>query len=120
MIEIRITPTTPEMMAKVIALLTDVNNMVTMAEPAKRQASKLEQEPAAAAAEEANQETPPEPAAVLPEVTLEMVRARLADLSNSGKSAAVKTLLATYGATRLTEVAPRDYADLLGQSEHLD
>lgn len=53
------------------------------------------------------------------EVTIEAVRAVLAAKSQAGKQAAVKTLISKYGASKLTEVAPDKYAELLIEAEVL-
>lgn len=133
MVEIRITPQSPEMMAKVIALLTDLNGQVTMAapEPAQlwqpiaespygRSSQRLPEVGSPVAADsEAPQPEAAEPAAVLPEVTLEMVRSKLADLSSGGKTAAVKELLSSFGASKLTDVPQDKFADLLAAAEEI-
>jgi len=51
--------------------------------------------------------------------TLEHVRARLAGLSTDGKRDEVKALLSKYGATRLTEIKPDDYAAVMADAEGL-
>lgn len=58
----------------------------------------------------------PEPAA--PElaattIKLEDVRAVLAEISRSGKTAEMKSLLGKFGASKLSDVNPKDYAALL-------
>ena len=53
------------------------------------------------------------------QITLEDVRVRLAQLSQGGKQAEVKNLIAATGATKLTEVPPDKYAQLLEQAEAL-
>lgn len=113
MIEIRITPNSPEMMAKVIALLSDINGVVTMAAP------KAAPKAAPAVVEEITIAAVQEPAAELPEVTLEQVRAKLADLSQAGKGPAVKDILKNFGATKLTEVSSDKYGELLAAAEAL-
>jgi hypothetical protein len=60
----------------------------------------------------AETETKTEPTADKP-VTIEMVRAALSVLSQNGKSSDVKSLIASYGATKLTEIDAANYADLL-------
>lgn len=55
-----------------------------------------------------------------PTYTLEQVRARLADLSRAGgKKDEVKALLEKYGAVRLTDIKPEDYASLMAEAEAL-
>lgn len=62
----------------------------------------------------------PAPAAASPsEVTLEQVRAKLAALSQAGKAATVKDLIAGYGVAKLTDVPKDKYAELLAAAEGL-
>ena len=49
--------------------------------------------------------------------TLEEVRASLAKLSVAGHSVAVKSLIAKFGANKLSELAPEHYAALLKEAE---
>ena len=51
--------------------------------------------------------------------TLEEVRAVLAKLSVAGHSAAVKSLIAKYGAAKLSELAPEHYVALLKEAERI-
>ena len=52
-----------------------------------------------------------------PELTLEQVRAVLADKSRAGHTAAVRDLLQKYGATKLSQVDPKHYEALLKDAE---
>ena len=52
-----------------------------------------------------------------PELTLEQVRAVLADKSRAGHTAAVRDLLQKYGAAKLSQVAPKHYEALLKDAE---
>ena len=52
-----------------------------------------------------------------PKITLEDVRARLAQLSRDGKTAQLKALIQKYGANKLSEVNPDDYEALLLDAE---
>ena len=61
-------------------------------------------------------EPDPDPA---PVITLEQVRAKLAAISQSGKQAQVKQLLNSFGATKLTEVPAKQYANLLAGAEEI-
>lgn len=61
--------------------------------------------------EEANET--PKPAE--PIITLESVRAVLAEKSRSGFTAEIKSLLGKYGASKLSEIDPDNYHDLLGE-----
>ena len=51
--------------------------------------------------------------------TLEDVRAVLAKLSVVGHSAAVKALIAKFGAEKLSDIAPEQYAILLKEAERI-
>ena len=51
--------------------------------------------------------------------TLEEVRSVLARLSVEGHSAAVKSLIAKFGAAKLSELAPEHYAALLREAERI-
>ena len=65
----------------------------------------------------------PEPSEEQPEarpaITTEQVRAVLAEKSRAGKTAEVKALLTKYGADKLTDVAPSEYAALMAEAEVL-
>ena len=52
-----------------------------------------------------------------PELTLEQVRAALADKSRAGHTAAVRDLLQKYGASKLSQVDPKHYEALLKDAE---
>ena len=70
------------------------------------------------AAGEVTGEVTPAPAPA-PAVTLEQIRAICAAKSNFGKVAEVKALLKQFGATKLTDVDPAKFADLLTAAEAL-
>ena len=52
-------------------------------------------------------------------VTLEQVRAVLADKSQQGFTADVRVLLEKYGAPKLSQIDPSNYAALLADAEEL-
>lgn len=54
-----------------------------------------------------------------PTITLEQVRGVLAKKSQEGKTEAVRNLLKTYGANKLSEVKAEDYRELLLDAEVL-
>ena len=56
-------------------------------------------------------EAPPEPEA--PSIKVEDVRAVLSEISRAGKTTEMKSLLGKFGAAKLSEVDPKDYAALL-------
>ena len=51
--------------------------------------------------------------------TLEEVRTVLAKLSVAGHSATVKSLIAKFGANKLSDIAPEQYAALLKEAERI-
>lgn len=55
-----------------------------------------------------------------PVLTLEAVRAVLADMSRKGYTAQIRSLLQTYGASKLSEIDPANYKALLEDVEGLD
>lgn len=55
-----------------------------------------------------------------PELKLEDVRAVLAEKSHAGHTAAIRTLLQKYGASKLSAVDPKHYEALLKDAEVLD
>ena len=61
----------------------------------------------------------PTPAAPEKKVTLEEVRAVLAEKSHDGLTAEVRELLQKYGAAKLSGVDPKHYAALLKDAEEL-
>ena len=55
-----------------------------------------------------------------PDLKLENVRAVLAEKSRAGHTAAIRTLLQKYGASKLSSVDPKHYEALLKDAEVLD
>ena len=76
-------------------------------EPEKKNAAKETEPPAEAPAPEAKT------------LTLEQVRAVLAEKSRAGHTAEVKALLLKHGADKLSEVDPAEYPALLADAEVL-
>ncbi len=60
-----------------------------------------------------------EPESTAKPVTLEQVRTVLADKSQQGFTAEVRTLLEKYGATKLSQIDPANYSPLLTDAEQL-
>lgn len=52
-------------------------------------------------------------------ITLEQVRAVLADKSRDGHTTEIRALLEKHGAAKLSEINPDKYADLLAEAEVL-
>ena len=95
---------TIEELRSAAAAITDVADWLT-----RQFSGETTEEPTAA----------PEPEAK-PAVTLEQVRAVLADKSRAGHTAAIRDLLQKYGATKLSQVDPKYYEALLRDAEVLD
>lgn len=53
------------------------------------------------------------------QITLEQVRAVLAEKSRDGYTAAVRALLEKHGASKLSEIDPAEYPHLLAEAEAL-
>lgn len=64
-------------------------------------------------------EPAPAPVPTKPVLTLEQVRAVLAEKSRTGHTAAIRTLLQKYGADKLSEIEPTCYKALLADAEVL-
>lgn len=102
-------------MSKTKLLLDVVSDLHSLAESVEAIAKVIEQpEPAA---EEPKSEKKPKKSKS--EITLEQVRAALAQKSNSGFTAEVRELLAKHGADRLSNIDPSEYAALLADAEAL-
>lgn len=54
-----------------------------------------------------------------PTIGLEVVRKKLAALAQEGKQAEVKALFESFGASRLSNIDPKDYQELLTKAEAL-
>lgn len=52
-------------------------------------------------------------------ITLEEVRAKLAEKSQAGLTAQVREIIQKYGGSKLSEVDPKHYADMLKDAEVL-
>ena len=62
---------------------------------------------------EAETDVPDSPAENTPHITLEQVRAVLADASGAGKTKQVKELLRKHGAEKLSGILPENYSPLM-------
>lgn len=138
MITISISPQTPEHMSilgqALIAMLSgdyepkEVPVTIEAAPAKKPRKAATEAAPAptpvavvTATATPTPEAVPSEPVAASPSkaVTLEEVRAKLAALSQAGKTAEVKTLISQFGAGKLTDLAADKYAEVLTAAEAL-
>lgn len=147
MIQITFTPETPQQVAALTQAMVAYLKATPQASPAAQElvehytlppvvaawmdatapkavARKLKK-PDAPAAETPAAEAPapaaeaPAPAAEAPAVTLEQVRAKLTELSQSGKKDDIKVLIAKFGGTKLTDLKAEQYADVLAAAEAL-
>jgi len=73
----------------------------------------MENEPIPAKEPKAKKPTPKK------EITLEEVRAKLAELSQSGKTAQVRDLIKKYGGTKLSDIDATHYFDILKDVEDI-
>ena len=64
-------------------------------------------------------ESQPTVEAAKPELTLEQVRAVLAEKSRGGYTAQVRELLVKHGAAKLSDIAPAEYLALMADAEGL-
>jgi hypothetical protein len=117
MITITIAPVTPAQVAAVTKLLQDYPVSTPLQE-----ASSLSSPPKTAPRASSAKASPApvqEPLTQTTSLTLEEVRAKLSALSQAGKKDDVAALIATFGAAKLTEVKPEDYAALVAKAEKL-
>lgn len=104
-------------MRKIKLLLDVVTDLRSLADSVQALAETImENEPA----ETHQSEIPaPEKEPKVKKVTLEEVRAVLAEKSHEGFTAEVRALLLKYGASKLSEIDPAKYAALLADAEGL-
>jgi hypothetical protein len=124
---ITITIQAPELVEAMQALTVALQ--LGAVKPAEVEATieKLEAEAKPKKAKADKQSPAPEPVTEVPEtnvtvtnITLDDVRTALGNLAQAGKQAEVKTLIASFGATKLSEIPNEKYADLLAQAEALN
>jgi hypothetical protein len=89
----------------------------------KEEPSKVEETPkeeAAATKEESEVKTDPDPKEESkPEITKEMVRAKFNEIIKAGKQKEAKELVAKFGASKLPDVDPKHYEELMKEAEAL-
>lgn len=107
-------------MSKMKLLLDVVQDMRHLADSLQAVAEAMMQNDAPEPAP-VEDETPAAPVAKpAKKVTLEQVRAVLAQKSHDGLTAEVRTLLQKYGATKLSAIDSQHYEALLKEAEELD
>lgn len=130
MITISISPQTPAHMAilgkALIALLGEDTAPEVVVETPKKSRKVADPAPTPNAPVTVTATPTPGPAPVEPvaaspskTITLEEVRAKLAALSQAGKTAEVKALISTFGAAKLTDLKTEQYAEVLVAAEAL-
>lgn len=106
-------------MSKSQLLLNVVSNLRTLADSVQAVAdSMIDNEPAKTEQPEAPTPSPESSSGAKP-VTLEQVRAVLAEKSYDGFTAEVRGLLEKHGAKKLSEIDPREFPTLLAEAEAL-
>ena len=110
-------------MSRMRLLLDVLEDIRSLADSLQAVATALcQSDPKDAAAPAPAPETPPAPAPAAPmpkAITLEEVRAVLAERSHDGYTDQVRGLLQKYGAEKLSGVDPKHYAPLLKDAEVL-
>jgi hypothetical protein len=118
---ITITIQAPELVEAMQALTVALQNGTVKPVEVEATIEKLEAE---AKPKKAKGDKPVEPVAeefkAQTNITLDDVRVALGNLAQAGKQAEVKTLIASFGATKLSEIPNEKYADLLAQAEALN
>ena len=102
-------------MSRIQLLKNVVDGLHSLADDIQTIADALAGDESAAAEEAAS----PAPAPEKPQLTLEEVRAVLAEKSHDGFTKEIRELLEKYGAPRLSEIDPANYAALLKDAEVL-
>ena len=74
---------------------------------------------ALAAVQDTEEKRPVDQPAAVPAIKLEEVRAVLADISRKGHTKEMKALLTEFGAEKLSEVDPSNYAALLQKAKEV-
>lgn len=105
-------------MSKIKLLLDVVSDMRSLADSIQAVADAMaSNEPVVETKEPTT--TVKESAAKKKEITLEEVRAKLAEKSQAGLTSQVREIIKKYGGSKLSEVDPKHYADMLKDAEVL-
>ena len=109
-------------MSRIKLLLDVVNDMRSLADSIQAVCDAMEsdgQPETPEAKEEPQKKASKAEAKKAPEITLEKVRGVLADKSRDGHTAEVRAIIQKYGADRLSDVDPKDYASIIKEAEVL-
>lgn len=104
-------------MSKIKLLLDVVSDMRSLADSIQAVADAMAGNESVEAKELTT--TVKEPTPKKKEITLEEVRAKLAEKSQVGLTAQVREIIQKYGGSKLSEVDPKHYADMLKDAEVL-
>lgn len=100
-------------------LLDVIAGLTNLAESLQSLAEEIANNEAVNAGQQEKPLPAPEPKSDEKKITLEQVRAVLADKSHAGFTAEVRALLEKHGAKKLSEINPENYAALLADAEEL-
>ena len=106
-------------MSKMKLLLDVVDDMRRLADSLQTVADSIAGNTDAGDQQDQQQAAPQPEKAKNPAITIDQVRAVLAEKSGEGKTAEVKALLFKYDAGKLSAVKPKDYAALLEEAQRL-
>lgn len=104
-------------MSKIKLLLDVVSDMRSLADSLQAVADAMADNEPAETVEPST--TVKEPKQKKKEITLEEVRGKLAEKSQAGLIAEVRKIIEKYGGSKLSEVDPKHYADVLKDAEVL-
>ena len=99
--------------------MSKMSDMATTIEELRNAAAAINDAANWLAAQFSNDEPAPEPVPAEPVLTLEEVRAALAEKSRKGHTAEIHALLQKYGADKLSQIDPANYKVLLAEVEVL-
>ena len=99
--------------------MSKMNDMAMIVEDLRSAAAAINEAASWLAEQFSSNEPSPEPVPSEPVLTLEVVRAVLADKSRAGFTAQIRSLLQKYGADKLSGIDPVNYKALLGDVEGL-
>ena len=106
------------MIGKNICLIADcICKEDDTVQPAAEEKTKKKTRKTAKAKTEESAEAEPVHEEEKPTITFEQVRAALANKSRDGYTLAVKNLVESFGAEKLSEIRPEHYAEILKQAE---
>lgn len=100
--------------------MSKMSDMAMTIEELRRAAAAINEAVSWLAEQFSSNEPTPEPTAAEPVLTLEAVRAVLADKSRAGFTSQIRSLLQKYGTDKLSGIDPANYKALLADVEELN